>query len=150
MLIVICGPRNWADDNYVRVVLNDLNVRGKVDSLFVGDATGVDAIAAKWAESKGIHCKVFRADWSTGRGAGIARSARMLAAVGPNALVVALAPAGGALTTGTGHTVRMAIDRGMSLRVESPDGRAWQSDWPDQPDAFRRLHILVAEFEVSL
>lgn len=143
MLIVICGPRDWDDVNYIWTMLDDLNVRGDVDSLFVGDALGVDGIAARWAKERGISCKTFWADWSTGRSAGVARSARMLDSVGSNAVVIALVPSGRPMTTGTGHTVRMAIERGMSVRVESPDGRAWRSDWSSS-------HLLVDQFEVSL
>lgn len=54
----------------------------------VGDATGADALAASWAERRGMPFKVYAADWDThGPKAGPIRNRLMLEQERPSAVI---------------------------------------------------------------
>lgn len=85
--LLICGDRNWTDDNLVREVF--VQYLSQVDCVIEGEARGADTIGRQVAEEFGILVLPFPADWAThGRAAGPIRNRQMLK-VGCPTLVLA-------------------------------------------------------------
>jgi hypothetical protein len=56
---------------------------GRIDTVYVGDAKGVDAMAVRWCQENGITYRIFKAEWDLyGRGAGPERNGEMIMAGG--------------------------------------------------------------------
>ncbi len=84
-IIIVTGSRHAQSDRDVDVVLDALRTHvrteGIGDLLYVGDATGVDAIATWWAQKNDVARQVFEAHWTQiGKAAGPERNERMVAA----------------------------------------------------------------------
>lgn len=107
MKVVVTGGRNYND-----FVLLDLYLRGLSPThIYVGDATGADALARSWAELNKVKITVFYADWKlNGKRAGPIRNTKMLVAAGPDATVLAF-PGG----RGTSDCVSKANVRGNKI-----------------------------------
>lgn len=76
MKVLICGSREWSDGWAIWDRIKDA---WPTDTeILVGDARGADAFAATGAEEAMYEVRVFKANWSTGRSAGIERNLRML------------------------------------------------------------------------
>ena len=107
---LVCGGRNYADEQYVRQRL-DLFVAdfGKPAIIIEGGAPGVDSYAQSWAISHGIHVATVLPLWDKlGRAAGPKRNAAMLDLC-PN-LVIAF-PGG----KGTENMIRQAEDANVRV-----------------------------------
>jgi hypothetical protein len=105
--VVVTGGRNYDDKAKLFHVLNSMGII----HLYVGDASGADALAVEWARYHSIPYTVFKADWDKhGRAAGPIRNGEMLAAAGVNAIVVAF-PGG----RGTMNCIANALRRGMAV-----------------------------------
>ena len=77
MKILICGDRNWFDENKICCELLQLN--DKEDIIITGGAQGADSIANKIANNLLFKTMVFPADWKKyGRAAGPIRNRQML------------------------------------------------------------------------
>lgn len=115
--MLICGSRDWPDHAIVREVIEDLaQQHGDELTIIHGGARGADTIAHEICMGLGVRTEVFLADWERyGRGAGYMRNTKMLN-TGPD-LVVAFHMHN---SSGTGHTVRQAKDRGIPLLVVFP------------------------------
>lgn len=88
--------------------------RGPIKLVIHGGAQGADTMAGEWAQSRGIACMAFAANWATeGRAAGPIRNKRMLDEVSPN--VVVAFPGG----RGTANMVGQARDRGFEVLIPS-------------------------------
>lgn len=108
--ILVTGGRNFEDKAFVFAVLDRLKEQHMSMSVIVGDARGVDAIAAKWAKRRGVPIETYYADWSAwGANAGPMRNARMLLQGDPQ-LVVAF-PGG----RGTADMIRRAERAGRRV-----------------------------------
>lgn len=106
--VIVCGGRNYADHACVFKVLDAM--REHLDFIVHGGASGADSLAAAWAESRGIHTKVYPAEWKTrGRAAGPIRNQQM-ADEHPGATLVAFP--GGA---GTEDMIRRARAAGLAI-----------------------------------
>lgn len=76
MKVIVAGSRNITDAALVERAL-------KASGFFItqvvsGGCRGVDKIAEAWAEKKGVHIKVFEAEWGKrGRAAGPIRNMEM-------------------------------------------------------------------------
>jgi len=78
MKILICGDRNWYDENEICCRLLQLN--DKEDIIITGGARGADSIANKIATNLKFKTIVKMADWEKyGRSAGPIRNREMLA-----------------------------------------------------------------------
>ncbi len=76
MIVIVSGGRNRVDEETIHSVLDLFPIK----ELVVGDAKGVDRIAALWAKRKGIPARIHVALWNReGKAAGHKRNARMLA-----------------------------------------------------------------------
>jgi hypothetical protein len=88
---------------------------GEGDTLYVGDARGVDAIAKEWAEENDVPYRVFYADWEQyGRKAGPIRNREMLDAASDGSLLLAFPHDN---SNGTWDCVTAARQRGIPVTV---------------------------------
>lgn len=106
--IVVCGGRSYGlvpsgiadhlrgqyeaqserERSRLVAVLDAAVARLGLSRLACGDATGADALAASWAEDRGIPFKVYAADWSAhGNAAGPVRNGVMLKEEQPSAVI---------------------------------------------------------------
>lgn len=76
----VTGGRDFNDSRAVYSALDRIRSTREIRLMVVGDATGADSLAARWAEEGGVPHEVFRADWEKhGRAAGPMRNAAMVA-----------------------------------------------------------------------
>ena len=74
--VLVCGSRDWRDEEWIRRVLS-LLAPGSV--VIHGGARGADSIAGRIAKELGLEVEVYPADWTKyGRGAGPRRNEEML------------------------------------------------------------------------
>jgi hypothetical protein len=108
--IIVCGGRDYADQEHVWRVLGDLDDTEGVTSLAHGGATGTDSEAGLWAKLNRKPAQVFKARWKEeGKKAGPLRNQRMLDQFQPDAVVAF--PGG----RGTEDMVRRAIENGIRI-----------------------------------
>lgn len=80
----ISGTRDFTDYEAFKDMMATVLVKLKKGPKFihVGDCTGIDALAIRWAEEHGIEYKVHEAHWDKyGNAAGPARNSEMIALV---------------------------------------------------------------------
>lgn len=110
MRVLVCGGRAYADNDRLYATLDDLDLDGSVSAVIEGGASGADALACRWAISRGVPIETFRADWVRyGRSAGPRRNAQMLLEGKPD-LVIAFAG-------GRGTANMVALARKSGIRV---------------------------------
>ena len=105
MRILVCGGRDYADAESVRIVLREL----QPSMVIHGAYRGADTLAEEWARANGVPTRPYPADWSRGPKAGPERNAQMLREGMPN-LVVAF-PGG----NGTADMVMRARAAGVEV-----------------------------------
>jgi hypothetical protein len=76
--ILITGSRTWIDNTRIRDALADAYRRFPDAVLVHGDARGADRIAAGIWRRGGLPTEAHPADWTRGRGAGMARNRHMV------------------------------------------------------------------------
>jgi hypothetical protein len=77
--VLICGDRNWDDQEIVDKVVLLLKKRYKIHTLVEGEAPGADTQGRIAGEKYGLIIKAFPAEWHKyGRGAGPIRNAQQL------------------------------------------------------------------------
>jgi hypothetical protein len=111
MRVLVCGGRNFSDDQYSDEVLDNLHEsRGPITVIINGGAHGADACARWWAESRKVKCVTVPANWAEfGKAAGPIRNERMLRDFKPDMVVAFL---GG---RGTKDMVRRAELAGVEV-----------------------------------
>lgn len=115
MKILVTGGRDFKDEKYIYSVLDEY--KGKITLLITGDATGVDAIAVKWAIKNNIKNVVYFADWiSFGKSAGPIRNFQMLN-LNPDIEVILAFPGGkgtkNMIKQGKQHNIHIIIKEGQ-------------------------------------
>jgi len=65
MRILVCGGRAFCDAAKVFDVLDDLHWRNRITEIIQGGATGTDAIARDWAESRRVKMRTYIAGKKT-------------------------------------------------------------------------------------
>lgn len=111
MIVLVCGGRDYANFNTVKIALDAIHAEHGISCIVTGCAGGADKWARNWALGNQVDVHVFAARWSAdGRKAGPMRNQRMLSEAGPD-LVVAF-PGG----RGTADMVRRA--HSSSVRVK--------------------------------
>lgn len=105
--IVVCGGRDFNDDDFLREQLTALyHIYGRF-VLVHGDAKGADTLAKEWAQHVGLPVEAHPADWKKhGRKAGPLRNVEML----DSGIDYVVAFKGG---RGTGHMVSIAHEAGV-------------------------------------
>lgn len=110
MILLVCGGRDFDDDEFLERQLNSLKPR--IKHLVTGCATGADKFALEWANKNRISHSKYFADWDKlGKAAGYARNADMLKFGKPTHL---LAMPGG---PGTAMMLDLATKAGLKKRV---------------------------------
>ena len=116
MRILVCGPRDWTDEEYVWSAL-DMVVRPHITLLISGCADGVDAISTEWARARGIPILPFVARWRKHKtAAGPIRNRVMLVEGRPDKVYGFVYP-GEPLTAGTGDMKKQAEKAGIKVRI---------------------------------
>ena len=108
--VLVTGSRCWIDNGTLTAALAALRAEHGPRLLLVhgGCRTGADHLADQWARATGTRVERWPADWSTGRGAGPARNAAMVA-TRPAACLAFLAGD----TPGTTHCANLAERAGI-------------------------------------
>lgn len=115
MRVLVCGSRGWQSEEGIYHELNKLPPNSEV---LHGGARGADAIAGVIADHLGMDVTTYKPDWSKhGKAAGIIRNDIMLD-TRPD-LVLAFWDG---KSTGTKHTIKGAISRGLPVRIISEGG----------------------------
>lgn len=110
--IIVCGGRDYRNREHLFAWLDKFHERYCIVHLIEGGAKGADRLAWEWANSRGIKCSEYKADWETyGKAAGPRRNQAMLNQ-NPNFVV--------AFTGGSG-TADM-INRAKAAGVKVYDG----------------------------
>ena len=101
MRTIIAGGRDYFLTEHDERRLDGLDIT----EVICGCARGADTGGEIWAQKRGIPVKRFPADWSKGKGAGLARNCEMAA----YAKALVAFPGG----RGTAHMVGEALRRGL-------------------------------------
>ena len=64
MRVLICGDRDWVDDEKIDKVLRELHGTEKVELVIEGGARGADSIGRQAATKMGIPVMEFPANWT--------------------------------------------------------------------------------------
>lgn len=83
-VILVCGGRNYKDEEYVFRVLNAIS---NPTLIVHGGCSGADLLADKWAKANNVPVKAYPADWSVGKAAGPIRNQQMLDEEKPDMVV---------------------------------------------------------------
>ena len=114
MKVLVCGGRGYFNAEKVNKTLDELNEEKKITVIIHGGATGADALAEKWAESRFVRphrFPIFKEDWKKyGKAAGPLRNTRMLLLGKPD-LVVAFPG-----HDGTNDMIKQATNAGVEVR----------------------------------
>lgn len=118
-LILACGSRDYANEVAVYSTLAQCLAeypRGGFPTVLHGAARGADRLAGRIAQALGFPVEAMPADWDAhGKAAGYIRNLAMLDR-GPD-LVLAFWDG---TSRGTAHTVSVARERGIPVRVVGP------------------------------
>ncbi|MCR5105611.1 MAG: DUF2493 domain-containing protein [Eubacterium sp.] len=115
MKVVIAGLRGFNDYEIFKVKMEQLFQDNEIDvtEIVSGGASGVDAMAERYANEKRISVKVFNADWKKyGRGAGPVRNKEMAEYVGEKGALIAFWDY---KSKGTGSMIKIAEK--MNLKI---------------------------------
>ena len=115
MRVLVCGGRDFWDDDWFYEVLNEINdtynFHNKISLIIEGGAAGADAMAKGFAKVNDIPYETYEADWNTyGKSAGPIRNKQMLEEGKPD-LVIAF-PGG----KGTANMVKLAREANIEVR----------------------------------
>jgi hypothetical protein len=119
MKVLVTGSRDWTDQAMIDSVLDDLSEQHGPLTIIEGGARGADSCAKRWANTRDMECRTYRADWGRYRkGAGPVRNQQMLDEEHPD-LVVAF-HADLAASKGTADMVRRARKGGYDVFEYQP------------------------------
>ena len=112
MRIIVCGGRDYSDQQHVDEVLNGLK---GVQHLFHGNARGADTLAANWGDRQpGTSVHAVPAQWKKyGRSAGPKRNQAML---GQSPDLVVAFPGG----RGTADMIKRSKAAGVEVLIAPP------------------------------
>lgn len=109
--LAVVGSRSFRNYPLLKKTLNKLREQYEVKAVISGGARGADQLAERYARECGLELQILKADWSRGRGAGLAR----------NTEIVALADYVVAFwdrkSTGTKDTIRKTRECGKTLQL---------------------------------
>jgi hypothetical protein len=115
MRLLVCGGRDYDDDDRVFSVLNSYDRDHDFTALIEGGAKGADSAARRWAAFGNLPVQTYRADWKKhGKAAGPIRNERMIVEGKPD-LVIAF-PGG----RGTRNMIETATLHGVPVIEVSP------------------------------
>lgn len=114
--IIVCGGKEFNDAELLQNTLDSIIPDFDFVEIISGHAKGADSLAEEYAETHGIKCTVFPADWKRyGRGAGPVRNKQMLLyALETSTLVVAF---WNGKSRGTKNMITQAQKAGVDVRI---------------------------------
>lgn len=114
--IIVCGGKDFNDAKLLQDTLDEIVADFNSLEIISGHAKGADTLAEQYAETHGIKCAVFPADWKRyGRGAGPVRNKQMLLyALEASPLVVAF---WNGKSLGTKNMITQAQKVGVDVRI---------------------------------
>lgn len=78
-VLIVCGGRDYNDRAKAFHTLDRIHAKRPIVRIVEGGASGADSIAREWANSHGVECRTFHADWTAhGKAAGPMRNQLML------------------------------------------------------------------------
>ena len=84
MRIIVCGSREWTDEDVIKRLLKEFSP----DVVIEGECRGADLLAKKCANELGIRVEPYPANWDRyGRGAGPIRNKQMIVEGKPDLVV---------------------------------------------------------------
>ena len=107
MIAAVVGSRNFTNYDQLSEELSKYNIHEIVS----GGAIGADSLAERYALEWEIPIRIFKPDWSTGRGAGLARNTDII-----NAADIIIAFWDG-ISTGTKDSINKAKKAGKQLII---------------------------------
>lgn len=110
------GSRDYPRMDIVPRYVREIARRWPDAVVISGGARGVDRLAAETARECGLPVVEFFADWSKGRGAGIARNSQIVAAADH------LVAFWDERSTGTADSIRKAQAAGLRIAIYGADG----------------------------
>lgn len=116
MRVLVCGSRDWPDDQALWDRLSETHRDRPIDLLIYGGAYGADSCAGLWARRMDVPVRVFKPNYDRwpGHVAPLKRNIEMLDEH-PD-LVIAFQCNG---SSGTQHTINEARKRGIPVEVIS-------------------------------
>ncbi len=115
MRVLVCGGRDFNNEDYLLEALHILDMRVKISAIIQGGARGADLLARKVAEECNIPMFEFRAQWKQhGKAAGPIRNKRMLEEGNPDMVL--------AFPGGPGTANMIAQARAADVPVIQLDG----------------------------
>lgn len=120
MRVVITGGRANYDRPHIWKTLNTIHAATPITLLCEGDADGVDRIAGRWADTKGVQHVTCHANW-TGQGdsAGTIRNTLMLDLIKPDVVV--------AFAGGRGTTNMMLQAKKQGIRLIDAENKEYRT-----------------------
>ena len=119
MKILVCGDRNWDNQDLVNAVLDRWLAKaqksGRKLEIIEGEAHGADTCGRVWAETRKVKFHPYPAAWHLyGKSAGPIRNRKMLSSQ-PNLVIAFHNDIEN--SKGTKHMVRIAKKAGITVRV---------------------------------
>lgn len=109
MKVLVCGGRDYSNQQLVTLTLNRLDRENKITEIIEGGATGADTCARNWAKHYKRKLTTVKADWNSyGKSAGPIRN-KLMADLKPK-LVVAFKSG-----KGTAHMIEVAKSKGIKV-----------------------------------
>ncbi|SEQ39415.1 Protein of unknown function [Lachnospiraceae bacterium NE2001] len=117
MKVIIAGLRGFNDyalfKGKLEQIIRDNDI--EVTEIVSGGASGVDSMAERFANEKGIPVKVFNADWKKyGRGAGPVRNKEMAVYAGDKGALIAFWDY---KSKGTGSMIKIAEKMNLNVYI---------------------------------
>lgn len=78
MRVIVAGPRDFKNESFIHMKLDELSKKIEISEVMHGLATGVDTFAGRWANKNNIPVLEFPAEWDKyGKRAGYIRNKQM-------------------------------------------------------------------------
>ncbi|PZM82128.1 DUF2493 domain-containing protein [Candidatus Gracilibacteria bacterium] len=78
MKVIIAGPRDFKNESFIHMKLDELSKKIEISEVIHGLATGVDTFAGRWANKNNMPVLEFPAEWDKyGKRAGYIRNKQM-------------------------------------------------------------------------
>lgn len=115
--VIVSGSRTIISYKLVKEAIESSPWFGRIDTIFVGDAKGVDALVVRWCKENGITYRIFKAEWNLyGKSAGPERNREMIRAGGE-----ALVAVWDGESKGTKNMIQQAKQHGLPTHCKIYD-----------------------------
>ena len=113
MRALVCGGRDFNERDRVYRALDGARKRLGLNHVIQGGARGADLLAKQWAETRGIPCDEYRAEWGRhGRAAGPLRNQTMIEVGKPDIVIAFPGTVGTADMIARAEKAAIPVERG--------------------------------------